>query len=389
MRKLLVMIGSDLRHQVLDKSFFIFGLAVPLALMAVFNLVFTPLSDDLDPVTVAVSVPEGDQLAAVVPEVLSGLDGDGMSVTVESVDATAAATLVDEGEAGVGLVIPEGFTADLVEGSEPEVTVRLGEDTGLEADVVTSVVDGLLTQFAASTRTVVAAQELGATPAQIQAVVQEVSAGGPAVTWTAGQTADEQLSPQGTIVAGQAGFFLLFTVGFGVLSLVVEREWGTLARLLSMPMPRWLVVVSKGVSSFVLGVVATAVLLTAGSLLFDVDLGSPLAIGVLLVTVVAAATSIMFLITKVARSAEQAGAVQAVVAIVLGMAGGAFFQVGGTGVVGDLMQLNPVRAMTRGLGVTSGGGGVAELAPVLLTMLIFTVVVLVLSRLLPGRKDAL
>ena len=42
MRRLLVMVASDLRQQVLDKSFFIFGLAVPLALMWVFSLIFTP-----------------------------------------------------------------------------------------------------------------------------------------------------------------------------------------------------------------------------------------------------------------------------------------------------------------------------------------------------------
>ena len=38
-------------------------------------------------------------------------------------------------------------------------------------------------------------------------------------------------------MAGQAGLFLLFTVGFGVTGLLAEREPGTLARLRSMPMP--------------------------------------------------------------------------------------------------------------------------------------------------------
>ncbi|WP_151523817.1 ABC transporter permease [Serinicoccus kebangsaanensis] len=389
MRKLLVMIAADLRQQVLDKSFFIFGLAVPFALMAVFNLVFAPLTEDLEPITVAVSVPDGDQLGAVVPQVLSGLDGGGMPVTVQQVDAADATSRVEEGEAGVGVVVPEGFTAGLMAGRAPEVTVRHADGTGLEADVVTGVVDGLMTQFTSGARTLAAAQALGADPAQLGQLAQEVSAGGSAVAWTPGESADEQLSPQGTIVAGQAGFFLLFTVGFGVLGLVVEREWGTLARLLSMPMPSWLVVLSKGLSSFVLGVVATAVLLTAGSLFFDVDFGSPLAVAVLLLAVVAAATSIMFLIAKVARTAEQAGVAQAIVAITLGMAGGAFFQVGGSGMLSEIMQVNPVAAMSRGLGVTSGGGGVVDLGPVLLTMLIFTAAMLTLSWLLPGRKDAL
>ncbi len=389
MRQILTMTAYDLRQRVRDKSVFIFAIGVPLALMYVFNLVFGGLSDlDLKPVTVAVSAPAGDQLAAVVPQVLGEVEG--VPVTVREVQPQDVKALVESGEAGIGIVLPPGFGADQMAGKGPEVTVTLGDEVGLEGTIVTSILQGTLDQLNAGTQAARAAATLGASPVDLAAIAQSAATAGPAISLLPGQTASEQLGPEASVVAGQAGMFLLFTVGFGALGLVIEREWGTLARLLSMPMRPWYVVLAKGLVSMVLGVVATTVLLTAGSLLFDnVDFGSPVAVAVLVLLAVAATTSIMFVIAKVARTAEQAGIAQAIVAIVLGMSGGAFFPVTATGVVGQLLQLNPVTALTRGLGITAGGGGVADLGQQVLLLLAFTGVALVAARLIPNRRDAL
>ena len=93
----------------------------------------------------------------------------------------------------------------------------------------------------------------------------------------------------------------------------------------------------------------------------------------------------MFVIARVARTAEQANIAQSIIALVLGMAGGAFFQITATGWVGSLMDLNPVSAFIRGLGITSGGGGLGDIGTPLLTMLVFATVVLLIARLIPDR----
>lgn len=269
-----------------------------------------------------------------------------------------------------------------------EVTV--GDDTGLTGQVVNSIIHSTLAQLTASARTANAGLELGLPPDQLAVVAQAAVTDAPEAQWAEGQAASEQLGAQESVVAGQTGLFLLFTVGFGVLALVNERGQGTLARLMSMPMRPWLITAAKGIVSFILGLVATAVLLSAGTLMFDdVDFGSPVAVGVLILLVVAATTSIMFIIAKVARTAEQAGIAQSIVAIVLGMSGGAFFQIDSTGWVGTVLALNPVKAFTNGLGITAGGGGVGDLGTVALMMGGFTVVTLVIAWLLPERKDAL
>ena len=76
---------------------------------------------------------------------------------------------------------------------------------------------------------------------------------------------------------------------------------------------------------------------------------------------------------------------QSIIALVLGIAGGAFFTITASGWVGTVMDLNPVSAFIRGLGITSGGGGLGDIGTPLLIMLGFAAVVLVIARLIPDR----
>jgi len=392
MNNVLTMVRSDLRQRIRDGSVLAFAIVVPLSLMWVMNLVFGDATDPtLEPITVAVAVPLQDETAAVIPEVLGSVsDGGGLQIIVQEADPTEVPALVEDGTAGMGVVVPEGFSAALMAGDGPEVRVTLGDDTGLMGQIVNSIVQATLAQMTAATRAASAGLELGLPPDQLGDIAEAAVAQAPEVQWRQGQAASEQLGPQESLVAGQAGMFLLFTVGFGVLALVSERNQGTLARLLSMPMRPGLITVAKGIVSFILGLAATTVLLSAGSMMFDnVDFGSPVAVGVLILLVVAASTSIMFIIAKVARTAEQAGIAQSIVAVVLGMSGGAFFPIDSTGAVGTILALNPVKTFTDGLGITAGGGGVGDLGIIALTMAGFTTIALLIAWLLPDRKDAL
>lgn len=386
MRQLWTMTVSDLRQRLRDRSVLLYGLVVPLALMFVFDLTLGDQEVELEPLTVAVAAPEGDVLADAVVTVLGDLDD--LDVTVEEVSPDAASARVADGEAGLAVIVPAGFTDAVTAGEGPVVEVVEGDGTGLEGDVVLSVLDAVLDQLAAGALTAAAGAEAGLPTEVVASLGQAALAAAPVVTLEEGEAANEQLSASGALVAGQAGLFLLFTVGFGVLGLVAERETGTMPRLRSMPMRPGLIVAAKALVSYLLGVGATAVLLTAGSVLFDVSFGSPVAVAALVLAAVAAATSLMFVIARVARTAEQANAVQSIFALVLGLTGGAFFPLSATGLAGQLLDVNPVAALTRGLGITSGGGGLADLGVPVLTMLGFAVVCVVLARLVPDRGEA-
>jgi ABC-2 type transport system permease protein len=387
MRQVLTLTASDLRQRVRDRSVVIFAIVVPLILMFVFDLVFGAAEDlELDPVTVAISVPANDALAQVVAHAVRGLDGaDGLDVTVHEVGASAGRQEVEDGDAAIALLVPDGFGEAAREGRPVTVDAVRGDEAGLEADIVLSVVDGLMDQFASGAVTARAALAEGVPHHDLDAVVQQATSGGPAYDLAQGRASDEQLDTGAALVAGQAGFFLLFTVSFGVTSLVLERETGTLARLRSMPMPSWWIVAAKGLVSFVLGVVATGVLLTAGSHLFEADFGSLPAVAALVLCASAAGTSVMFLVVRVARTSEQAGVATSIVAIVLGIGGGAFFPVAATGGFARLLDLDPVAALLRGLGITAGGGGLGDIGTPVAILLGFAAVMLLVSRLVPDR----
>ena len=387
MHQLLALTGYDLLQRMRDKSVLIFALLVPLALMTVFNLVFGAADDvRIDPVTVAISAPADDDLARVLTETLRSLDGtDELDVTVVETDAAAGRRQVEDGDAGLALLVPDGFGEAARSGEPVTVEAVRGDEAGLGAEVVLSVVDGVLDQVASGAVTARAGLAEGVPPADLGALVEQATSGGPAYDVESGQASDRQLGAGAALVAGQTGLFLLFTVSFGVSGLLVDRESGTLGRLRSMPIPRWVVVTAKALVSFILGVVATSVLLAVGGRLFDADFGSVPAVAVLVLCAAAAGTSVMFLVVRVARTSEQAGIATSIVALVLGIGGGAFFPVSATGALSVLLDLNPVAALLRGLGTTSGGGGLTDIGTPVAIMLGFAVVMLVVSRLVPDR----
>ena len=386
MREIAVMTLADLRLRVRDRTVLIFGLLVPLGLMFVFNLVFTTDSGDLElqPVTVAASAESTDSLASVLLRTVTEVDV--LEVTVRRVPEDDARTAVADGKADVGLVVPPGFERDLQAGRPTRVEVIEGDDAGLESDVLVAVVQATVERLHAGAVAAQAAAAAGVGHEELAAVAQDAATRQTGLELVEGEASSEQLSSSGALVAGQAGLFLLFTVGFGVLALLAEREEGTLARLNSMPIRPGAVVTAKALSGFLLGVVATGVLLTAGSAMFGVDFGSLPSVAVLVLCAVAAATSLTFVVARVARTAEQANISQSIIAMVLGVAGGAFFPLAASGFLGQVLDLNPVAAMTRGLGITSGGGGLTDVAPQVGILLGFAVVCTVVSLLVPDRS---
>jgi ABC-2 type transport system permease protein len=380
------MVANDLRQRIRDKSVFIFSLLVPLALMGVLNLSFGGFDTgnvDLKPAVVIASSEDSGQLGAALLEAVDSLPV--MDVTVRKVAAGDVSRETKDTGADLGIILPADFTTAVTTGQALSVQLVEGDTAGVETNVLISVVDGLLEQFSAGTVTAEAGDIAGLPHQVLGGMAQQAAAGTPVLTLSEGQASAEQLSLKGTLVAGQTGLFLLFTVGFGVLGLLAEREEGTLSRLQSTPVAPGTIITAKALVGFILGVVATTILLTAGSVLFGVSFGSPAVVALLVLAVAAAATSLTFIVARLVRSAEQANIAQSIVAMVLGIAGGAFFPIEASGFLATLADLNPIAAFIRGLGITAGGGGVAEIAIPLAVMLGFAALATLASRVLPDR----
>ena len=389
MNALTALVANDLKQRLRDKSVLIFGLLVPLALMTVLNLAFGGLGDDgpaLKPVTLIAGVDDQGPLGDVVLESL--VSSPALEVSVQRVAPGDVARTTLDGGSSLGIVIPRDFTESLTTGSAATLQLTRGSSPSLETDVLISVVKEIVKELHAASLTGAAGRIAGLSPAAASDIARSTAAALPLMALKEATAPTEQLPLRASLVAGQTGLFLLFTVGFGVVGLLVEKEQGTFARIRSVAVPPWTITASKAVVGFLLGVAASTVLLTSGMVFFGVAFGSPVVVGLLVISAAAAATSLTFIVVRLVRSAEQANVAQSIIAMVLGIAGGAFFPLQSTGFLATVLELNPVGAFIRGLGISAGGGGIGDVLGPLGVMWIFAAACTLLSRFIPDRSAA-
>jgi ABC-2 type transport system permease protein len=127
--------------------------------------------------------------------------------------------------------------------------------------------------------------------------------------------------------AAMAIMFVFFATQYGALALVADRQVGTMSRYLAAPISAWSILAGASLAGFVLGLVAMSVLVVATTLLQGADWGPPALLIPLVLAAVAAAMGISTLVSSVARTPQQAGGLNAIVALSLAAIGGVFIPV--------------------------------------------------------------
>ena len=379
-RAALLIVAKDARLRLRDRSVWIFAFVVPVALTFVFSQIFPDPTDfqlsagivDLDGGDVAAGFTEG-----VVPE----LEGEGFVTATSFPDEAAARTAIEDGEVAAAWVIPAGFTAQVTSGDGGELRVLVNPDRALSAEVARGIADGYRTQLDRVSLTVATAATAarGQLPqAELEALADRAAAADAIVGIEELIAADRQLDPTSYLAAGMAIFFLFFTVTFGITGYLEEGQQGTLPRLLAAPISLPAIHLGKALGAFVLGIVSMLVLALAS----DLFLGAPwgpatsqgiVGVGVLVVAAVIASLGVMALVGSFAKTVEQAGNLQSIVALVLGLIGGVFFPVG-AGILGQLALASPHGWFLRGLGDLAGEQTVAAVLPAAAALVAFGVV---------------
>jgi ABC-2 type transport system permease protein len=353
-RPALLILAKDLRLRLRDRSVLLFGVVVPLGLTVLFSFVF-PDMDDLQ-VTAAVVDHDGGSVAnAFTDELLPVLVDDGVVVLVEAQDEAAARVLLADGDVSAAWVLPEGLSDAVAAGRPAQIDVLVNPDRGLAAEVARGIASGFAIRVDQVTLAVATAAVSGADPQQLEQVAEGAAITEPLVTIRPLVAQDAQLDPISHLSAGMAAFFVFFIVQYGVMGLLEERQQGTMPRLLAAPISPNAIQVGKAAGAFVLGVLSLTVLTTASRLLLGASWGPWLGTAVLIVALVLAATGLMAFVGSFARTAEQAGNLQAIVAVSLGMLGGVFFPVG-EGILATVAAVSPHGWFLRGLGAQTATG---------------------------------
>lgn len=369
-RAALLILGKDLRQRVRDKSLFLLGIGVPLGLAAVFSVVFgSALGGDLD---VTIGLVDEAENAATAPFVGAIVDSDDLGLSaVKLADRPSATTALTNGDVDAVLVLPSG--AGFQTRAVPHVLAH--GDNSISAEIATALGRSFSLTVAATGQALTLADGLDAGQVDTAELATAIAQAGSAYR-VEDVTADtRQLDGTTYIAAGMAVLFLFFTVGFGVMGYIEERRDGTLFRLQAAPIPRASIAIGKSLTSLVLGWLTLTTLVIGTQLLLGASWGPVLGVAALVCTSVIAATGIVAAISAVAKRMEQAESLQAIVAIGLGMLGGAFFPLGdGTGVLGLLSRLTPHYWFLEGLADIQGDAPWTAALPAAGALLVFAVV---------------
>lgn len=366
---------KDVRQRLRDRSAILLAFVIPLALAAIFSVLFGPTSTPRPFDYAVVDLDGGPITQAFSDQVLASL-ADEEIVNVARMDEDEARAAVRDGDLDAAFVFPAGFTA-AVQTQEPvQVGVVGSVDSPTGTDVARSIARSYLADLNAARLAagglVYAQPDVGED--DVAAIAQQAATAPPAVVLEDVSATARVLDAKTYFAAGIAVFFLLFTVQFGVTSLIDERSEGTLVRLLAAPIRRTSILLGKLLTSVVLGVTSLTVLVVASTLLLGADWGNPAGVALLVLAGVLAGTGITSVVASLARTSEQAGSWQAVVAVSLGLLGGAFFPIQQSGsFLATASLVTPHAWFLRGLGSLTGGG-VADVLPAVLALLVFAAV---------------
>ena len=386
MKKLLTIGLKDLRVAFRDRAALIM-LVAPFVLTLAMGFVAGSFSQDgsgLERIPIAIVNQDiGDLGAALTFWLQDESMHDLLEVTLVD-DPTKARQEVEGGRHSGALIIPAEFTEDVIlnldanegdrEGSL-EFFTNPGEP--LRANIVKSMIDRFIGQV-----------EIGVVSSQI--AVSGLVQGRliqPQEALTIGRDIGERLVTQagdlslitislGEIIVDEPGFnplailapsmamlFLMYTVtSVGGRSILAEREEGTLSRMLTTPTGTAQVLGGKVLGIVLVGVVQVAILITASSLLFQLDWGDTLAVIILIVVAVIGATGWGILLAAFASTSGQVSNIGTALMLTFGLLGGSFF--GGTGfdgLLGVVSKVTPNAWAQEGFLTLAQGGTMADI----------------------------
>lgn len=382
--------AKDLKLRVRDRSAIIIGLIAPLGLAFIFNLVFgDAFTQQLDLRFGLVDL-DGTEISQGLGEVLEEVEAEGILVLETFDSANVAEEAVDEGEIDAFILIEEGFGQSVVTNSDATISVVGSVDAPTSTQIAESIAEQYATGIEAAQlaiATTAAASDSPVTPEFFASLTTDPSTAAFSYVLTDVTAATRQLDGTTYFAAGMAVFFLFFTVQFGVLGLLEEEREGTLQRLQAAPIKRVSIVLGKALLSILLGLISMGVLVVSTQLLIGATWGAPLGVALLVIAGVLAAVGIMGLVAAVAKTPEGAGNLGAIIAVILGMLGGVFFQLGaGDDFLSRLTFITPHAWFMEGLANLADGASWTAALPAAGAIMVFAVVTGAISWILLRRR---
>ena len=413
MKKLFLIGIKDLKLVFRDKAALIFMLLAPFLLTLAMGFVTGAYgssgSSGLSQIQVLLVNQDDGQIGKVLVDLFQSADlADLVAVTLVA-DPASARARIDADEAAVAVIIPTGFTENIIPGANQapaDDVVQIETYKNPLSPVSSGVIQSIVEEFISRVETgrvgaqVAVTQMLAAgliRPDQISAIAAEIGErqanavdGVAAITLrseVSGQ-AQQAFNPMAYMTPGLALMFLMFTVSNGGRSILTEKALGTLPRLLVSPTNSAQVLIGKIFGVYLTGVIQMLILIVACSLLFGIQWGDPLGILVLVLAAVFGATGWGMLITSLARTPGQVSNIGTAIMLTFGILGGSFIQ---TSIMPGwfqwLSRITPNSWGLDGFTILGLGGALADLGKPLLGLALMGVILFGLSVVLFSRRS--
>lgn len=315
-----------------------------------------------------------------------------MTDAVAMADPDAARALVDKGDYVAAIIIPPNFSESIsYTQDKPEIApvpIEVYGDSGrtISPAVIRSVVEGFVNQFLVGNIAVAATIDTmieraqsnpafglqfagaGATGAFQPDFAGAFDASSNTIAIDQQNVANEDGGSTASAVlvlfgSAQAAFFALFTAN-GMASSILEekREW-TLQRLIVSPTPRIYILLGKLIGTFVTVLLQLLFLFLAFTVIGSLVEGQIMSIwgtnilgivAMLLATSLGAA-GVGMVAAAVGKTSEQGQIIGSLIAMVMGMLGGAFFQVQSIPGFDVFTRISVVRWGAEGFGKLAAG----------------------------------
>jgi ABC-type multidrug transport system permease subunit len=320
MRRIALLALNDLRLTVRDRWSFLWMLLLPLAMMWFFGQMGGGQGKGPPKFTLTVVDRDGGWVArAFVGELRTG------NVELKELPPAEAEKSAKKVRT---LVLPEGFTANVLAGKQQ--TLRLDKDEGAASEFSRAAEVHIVRAIARTLALLVEMKQTGAltaaTPAEEFARLQTRE---PLVRLEV-STAGRGRAVPGGMAQSVPGILtmivLMNTVIYGGVFLTIEKRGGMLRRQVSLPVSRAGLFAGKFGGRFIVAGLQTVVLVMAGRFLFRVDLGrSPAGLALLLACYIFAVAGIATFFGAVLQTPEQASAIGWIASMVMAAMGGCWW----------------------------------------------------------------
>ena len=349
MRRLLLILGNDVRRHLKAPWAIVIFIAIPLLMTGLIGIIFAPRNDSGQLPPIAVLLVDQDKgLASKL--ILGSFDVDQVKkmFQVTVTDEADGARRMKRGRASAMVVIPKGFTLDLLEARPSTLRVVKNPAEQFLPDVVEEfmatmgvMLSGAVQAFSEEVKGLRAmldgpveripwntlGPEFGKAQKKIAAAAKYLD---PLLiglkeeeTKAAGAKAQASLTDIfSVILPGMAVMFLLFIVQTLMRDLLSDREDGKLRRMLTTPLRPLELIGARIIGGWVMGLAILLIMVAFGTLVFHVAWG-PFGFFLLLAVVGSFWTAAFFaLFHALVRNRNQAGALGAPIILAFSLFGG-------------------------------------------------------------------